>query len=134
MLSLPDLPTEPLLSSPGTSCEIEELSSPGNCARRSAMAWLLIAIGLFGPFFIFLRPPSPQLLHLLEAKYRTQWSARDWSTYGGELSHDQLDFLKGLLACRGPNKRATPFFIKGMNMAVAAARPGMNPPNVGQSP
>ncbi len=29
---------------PGTSCEIDELSSPGNCARRSAMAWLLIAV------------------------------------------------------------------------------------------
>uniref|UniRef100_A0A2N9GPL1 Uncharacterized protein n=1 Tax=Fagus sylvatica TaxID=28930 RepID=A0A2N9GPL1_FAGSY len=32
--------------SPGTSCEIDELSSPGNCARRSAMAWLLIAVGV----------------------------------------------------------------------------------------
>ena len=30
----------------GTSCEIDELSSPGNCTRRSAMAWLLIVVGV----------------------------------------------------------------------------------------
>ena len=32
--------------SPGTSCEIDELSSSGNYARRTAMAWLLIAVGV----------------------------------------------------------------------------------------
>ena len=34
------------LTPPGTSCEIDELSSPGNYARRSAMAWLLIVVGV----------------------------------------------------------------------------------------
>jgi hypothetical protein len=30
------------LTSPGTSCELDKVSSPGNRARESAMAWLLI--------------------------------------------------------------------------------------------
>ena len=34
------------LISPGTSSKMDELSSLGNWANRSAMAWLLIAVGV----------------------------------------------------------------------------------------
>uniref|UniRef100_A0A2N9GIA6 Uncharacterized protein n=1 Tax=Fagus sylvatica TaxID=28930 RepID=A0A2N9GIA6_FAGSY len=57
--------------SPGTSCEIDELSSPGNCARRSAMAWLLIAVGVLSGYLVL-----GQLQEPLGQSARKDWSVQ----------------------------------------------------------